>query len=138
MVGVWGSAWGEWRSVLACGGGMWREEWGRCGERNGGDVALQHTSFPHFLTPLTFLCISPTPLHIFLCCTLPFILLPISLLPPPTPQHTFLHLSPHLSSPSQSVTKLPRDEISVAKLLATTSPTKHHKGATKSLQRTSN
>ena len=35
---------------------------------------------------------------------------------PPTPQHIFL-LSPHLPSPSQSVAKLPCDEVSVAKLL---------------------
>ena len=50
--------------------------------------------------------------------TPPLIPLPTSFLPSPTPQHIFL-LSPHLPSPSQSVAKLPCDEVSVAKLLAT-------------------
>ena len=71
---------------------------------------------PH-LIPLTFPYISPflrhTPTHF---PTPPLIPLPISSLPPPTPQHIFL-LSPHLPSPSQSVVKLPCDEVSVAKLL---------------------
>ena len=95
--------------------GVWGEEWGRCREVCWG-VEPQHTS-PHFLphlipsSPLT----SPHP------NTLSYIsshtsshIFPSS----PTPQHIFL-LSPHLPSPSQSVAKLPCDEVSVAKLLAT-------------------
>ena len=77
-----------------------------CGEGNGEDVGKcvevwgPNTRFnsPHLPT-LTF----PTP---------PFIPLPTSLLPPPTPQHIFL-LSPHLPSPSQSVAKLPCDEVTM-------------------------
>ena len=77
----------------------------------------QHTfNSPHLLPTLTFPYISPylphTPSHF----STPFIPLPTSLLPPPTPQHIFL-LSPHLPSPSQSVAKLPCDEVCVAKLL---------------------
>ena len=78
----------------------------------------QHTfNFPHLLPTLTFPYISPyfphTPSHF---PPPPLIPLPTSPLPPPTPQQIFL-LSPHLPSPSQSVVKLPCDEVSVAKLL---------------------
>ena len=77
----------------------------------------QHTFNSPHLPTLTFPYISPylphTPSHF---PTPPFIPLPTSLLPPPTPQHIFL-LSPHLPSPSQSVAKLPCDEVCVAKLL---------------------
>ena len=82
----------------------------RCG-------APTHLNSPHLLPTLTFIYISPylphTPSHF---PTPPFIPLPTFLLPLPTPQHIFL-LSPHLPSPSQSVAKLPCDEVSVAKLL---------------------
>ena len=82
----------------------------RCG-------APTHTFNSPHLPTLTFPYISPylphTPSHF---PTPPFIPLPTSLLPPPTPKHIFL-LSPHLPSPSQSVAKLPCDEVSVAKLL---------------------
>ena len=79
----------------------WREEEG-CGERNEGSVlgcgAPTHFPIsppsPH---PLTFPYISPylshTPIHF---PTPPLIPLPTSPLPPPTPQHTFLRLFPHL------------------------------------------
>ena len=95
-----------------------------CGEGNGEDVGKcvevwgPNTRFnsPHFPT-LTFPYISPylphTPSHF---PTPLFIPLPTSLLPPLTPQHIFL-LSPHLPSPSQSVAKLPCDEVCVAKLV---------------------
>ena len=83
----------------------------RCG-------APTHFYSPHLPT-LTFPYISPylphTPSHF---PTPPFIPLPTSLLPPPTPQHIFL-LSPHLPSPSQSVAKLLWQSYHVAKLLAT-------------------
>ena len=108
--GVWESVWGEWGSVLAC------------GERNGGGAGKcvrvwGPNTLPH-LSHLTFPYISPylphTPTHFFTALLIP---LPTSPLPPPTPQHTFLQLSPHLPSPSQSVAKLPCDDVSVAKLL---------------------
>ena len=78
-------------------------------------MGLQHTFNSPLLFPtLTFPCISPylphTPSHF---PTPPLIPLPTS---PPTPQHIFL-LSLHHPSLSQSVAKLPCDEVSVAKLL---------------------
>ena len=101
---VWESVWGEWEVCWRVGKG--------CGEGNGEDVgkcvevwgpntfliphiSLRSPYLPH--TPSHF----PTP---------PFIPLPTSLLPPPTPQHIFL-LSPRLPSPSQSVAKLPFGEV---------------------------
>ena len=96
------------RSVLAYGERMWGGV-GKC-VRVWGPNTLPHISFltsPFPTSPLTF----PTPQHTFL--HLPLIPLPTSR---PTPQHIFL-LSPHLPSPSQSVAKLPCDEVSVAKLL---------------------
>ena len=79
--------------------------------------AQQTFNSPHLVPTLTFPYISPylphTPSHF---PTYPLIPLPTSPLPPPTPQHIFL-LSLHLPSPSQSVAKLPCDEVSVAKLL---------------------
>ena len=106
--GVWESIWGEevcWRVGRGMGGGV-----GKC-VRVWGPNTLSHISFtsPFPTSPLTY----PTPQYTFL--HLPLITLPTSR---PTPQHIFL-LSPHLPSPSQSVAKLPCDEISVAKLLAT-------------------
>ena len=110
-VGRWESVWGEWGSVLACG----ERIWGRCREVCCG-VGPQHTFNSPHLSTLTFPYISPylphTPSHF---PTPPFIPLPTSLLPPPTPQHIFL-LSPHLPSPFQSLAKLPCDEVSVMKL----------------------
>ena len=67
--------------------------------------------YPHLSLHLPLSPHIPSHFH-----TPPFIPLATSLLPPPTPQHIFL-LSPHLPSPSQSVAKLPCDEVSVAKLL---------------------
>ena len=96
-VGVWGTGERMWGGV------------GKC-VRVWGPNTLPHISFltsPFPTSPLTF----PTPQHTFL--HLPLIPLPTSR---PTPQHIFL-LSPHLPSPSQSVAKLPCDEVSVAKLL---------------------
>ena len=79
------------------------------------------THFLPYLIPLTFPYISPylphTPTHF---PTPPLIRLPSSSLPPPTPQHVFL-LSPYFPQllRAESVAKLPCDEVSVAKLLAT-------------------
>ena len=96
--------------MLACvernGGGV-----GKCGRVWGPNIGqLSHIS-------LIFPYISPylphTPTHF---STPPLIPLLTSPLPTPTPQNNFL-LSPHLPSPSQSVVKLPCDEVSVAKLL---------------------
>ena len=87
-------------------------------ERNGGGVGKcvwvwGSNTFPHL--PHLSLHLPYTPTHF---PTPPFIPLPTSPLPPPTPKHIFL-LFPCLPSPSQSVAKLPCDEVSVAKLLAT-------------------
>ena len=88
--------------------GMWGEEWGRCREMCLG-VGPQYTS-PLLLTfPYISSYLPHTPTHF---PTRPLIPLPTS---PPTPQHIFL-LFPHLAPPSQSEAKLPRDEVSVAKL----------------------
>ena len=101
-----------WRVGKECGEGNGKDV-GKCAEVRGPNTLLiPHISLPSpFPTsPLT----SPyTPSHF---PTPPFVPLPTSLLPPPTPQHIFL-LSPHLPSPSQSVAKLPCDEVCVAKLL---------------------
>ena len=128
--GVWESVWGEWGSVLVC------------GERNGGGVGKcvwvwGPNTLPHISSLTSLPAPSPFPISPNLPHTpthfpTPLISLPTSTLPPPTPQHIFLlfpHLpsyptpqhifllSPHLPSPSQSVTKLLCDEVSVAKLL---------------------
>ena len=89
--------------------GLWGKDvgkgMGRCREVCLG-VGPQHTSChtsPHLLPHLI-----PSPF-------------PTSPLTYPTPQHIFL-LSPHPPSPSQGVAKLPCDEVSVVKLLATYRP----------------
>ena len=86
----------------------------------------------HFLPYLSSLLSSPTPhpntlpthpIHSTTLLNTPtHFSTPSSTLPPtsfpsspyysPTHQHTSLHLSPHLPSPSQSVAKLPYDEVS--------------------------
>ena len=86
-----------------------------CGERNGGGEGKCVGVWGPNTLPFTSLT-SPSPHP----NTLSYISSHTS---SPTPQHTFLHLSPHLPSPSQSVAKLPCDEVSVAKLLATPVPT---------------
>ena len=123
-VGVWGEVRKDVWGVKKC-GRVYGVSGEVCGEGNGGDVGKcvevwgpNKLLIPH-ISSLPFPYISPylphTPSHF---PTPPLIPLPTSLLPPPTPQHIFL-LSLHLPSPSQSVAKLPCDEVSVAKLLAT-------------------
>ena len=79
-----------WRVGKGCGEGK-GEDVGKCVEVWGPNTLL----IPHISLPSPF---------------------PTSPLTSPTPQHIFL-LSPHLPSPSQSVAKLPCDEVCVAKLL---------------------
>ena len=101
-------------SVLACGKG--------CEERNGGGVGKcagcgAPTHFPTSPpSPHLFLHLPLPPSHPYTFLHLPLIPLPTSPFPRSTSQHIFL-LSPHLPSPSQSVAKLPCDEVTVAKLL---------------------
>ena len=118
-----GEVWGGWGKVCGVSGEVcWCVGRG-CGEGNGEDVGkcvevwgpntllISHISLPSpFPTsPLT----SPTPITLSYTSFHTSSHIPSS---SPTPQHIFL-LSPHLPSPSQSVAKLPCDEVCVAKLL---------------------
>ena len=100
----------------------WHEGEG-CGERNGGSV-LGCGAPTHFPTsshsPHLSLHLPHTPTHF----ATPLVPLPTSPLPPPTPQHTFLLLLPHLPHllkvwRSYHVTKFLWQSFHVAKLLAT-------------------
>ena len=101
-----GEVWGGCGKVYGASGEVCWHVGKGCGEGNGEDVGkcvevwavgLQHTFNSPHLPTLTFPYISlylpHTPSHF---PTPPFIPLPTSLLPPPTPQHIFL-LSPHIS-----------------------------------------
>ena len=92
-----------------------------CGERSGGGVekcvwVWGPNTLPHIssLTSPFPTSLLPPPHTNTLSYTSSHTSSHISL-PSPIPQHIFL-LFPHLPSPSQSVAKLPRDEVSVAKL----------------------
>ena len=101
-----------WRVGKGCGEGS-GEDVGKCVEVWGPNTLLiPHISLPS--RPHLFLHLPLPPPHPITLSYTSFYT--SSLLPPPTPQHIFL-LSPHLPSPSQSVAKLPCDEVSVAKLL---------------------
>ena len=119
-----GEVWGGCGKVYGVSGEVcWRVGKG-CGERNGEDVGkcvevwgpntllIPHISLPSpFPTsPLT----SPTPHHTFL--HLLSYLFPHPSFLPHSPTY-FPTIPTHLPSPSQSVAKLPCDEVSVAKLL---------------------
>ena len=134
-VGVWGGGkercvgsgevWGGCGRVYGVSGKMcWRVGKG-CGEGNGGDegkcvevwgpntLLIPHISslpspFPHLSLHLPLLPPHPITFSYTSSHT-------SSHISPSSPQHIFL-LSPHLLSPSQSVAKLPCDEVSVVKL----------------------
>ena len=104
-VGVWAEVWGKVYgvSVEVC-WDVGRGE-GRCGKRYGrcAEICIKEVCWG--VGPLHT---SSQTSHVSPHSNLSLHLL----LPPPTPEHTSLHLSPHLPSPSQSVAKLPCGRVS--------------------------